>query len=798
MADKGLKVITIKDQNAVVLEDGTVYKVQQKRQRRVLNCVPCHKRKVKCNRARPVCDHCEKNRYACAYFVNDRVSRGGQNKVPRESKQQLLRVIERARRAVEQGAAAGEAAGAERGGEPLERARNEDLRAALDRERHGELLEYYRVAVAPVLPLVDMEGYAQDADAFWATWDGEVDGERLDFLLLHLPLVYVALKARFHETNDAQLIEEVCMYHGLIRQLYELYDFPNKFTMRSLTGNVLLNSAVENPNITSVAQLARLAQRLQLTAAPESTLGSQEKVDVQFRRIIFWQIFQLDTLTSLHNRLPPLLRYSDCDTALPSEFDEGGKLNPNLCFLNAKYQFVILINDICQREAALHRGELSDKDLLEFRERVVQLHALCANKASLLSDYSRRCAIQAPATSFTCWAIFMLNTFADRAVLLQQNMLLRTIAQWKKQKKLESQLEQVPPNKYSDEFRIFHSIITDGGASIAAYLNKISKNSACNIMSMLFPATLHCLQEFVNYYTGKHHSTFNWLLLVGTLPMAAITFALKTLMVDLIHVHDSNGAMSLKTDLRFKLLYQVVTLIESKLNTNTTVYKHSLTLARLFLRLVLLKFGTSDDMERIPLNPDTANTDSQLPSPVPFLQQSSWSTSLFKLAPNHSMPHNSGSTVEQPLYAFSHNPRIVLGSPEQFRPLKRHIVSEHTGCNTDPQRVLQGMPVTPLSTMRHTPPISGYSLDSNKCDQRSIWHDFPTPLSADDALPPAESIDHASELSHIQAEVERYVMLVSASSAAGDDPNNIAPGDAYYQDFERTLLEVISTTLSMQ
>jgi hypothetical protein len=60
-----------------ILADGKVMKVQKLRQRRILSCVYCHSKKIKCSRIHPVCNNCEKLGIECKYFVNERVSRGG-------------------------------------------------------------------------------------------------------------------------------------------------------------------------------------------------------------------------------------------------------------------------------------------------------------------------------------------------------------------------------------------------------------------------------------------------------------------------------------------------------------------------------------------------------------------------------------------------------------------------------------------------------------------------------------------------------------------------------------------------
>lgn len=60
-----------------VLADGKIMKVQKTRQRKILSCIYCHSKKIKCLRVQPVCNNCDKLGIECQYFINERVSRGG-------------------------------------------------------------------------------------------------------------------------------------------------------------------------------------------------------------------------------------------------------------------------------------------------------------------------------------------------------------------------------------------------------------------------------------------------------------------------------------------------------------------------------------------------------------------------------------------------------------------------------------------------------------------------------------------------------------------------------------------------
>lgn len=74
-----------KSQEVKVLANGNVMKFQKTRQRRILSCIHCHSKKIKCSRVQPVCDNCQKVGVECKYFANKRMSRGGRRESPQTS-----------------------------------------------------------------------------------------------------------------------------------------------------------------------------------------------------------------------------------------------------------------------------------------------------------------------------------------------------------------------------------------------------------------------------------------------------------------------------------------------------------------------------------------------------------------------------------------------------------------------------------------------------------------------------------------------------------------------------------------
>lgn len=76
-----------------VLADGKVMKVQKTRQRKILSCVYCHSKKIKCSRVQPVCNNCEKLGMECKYFMNERKSRGGKQSSRLTEEEKISRAI---------------------------------------------------------------------------------------------------------------------------------------------------------------------------------------------------------------------------------------------------------------------------------------------------------------------------------------------------------------------------------------------------------------------------------------------------------------------------------------------------------------------------------------------------------------------------------------------------------------------------------------------------------------------------------------------------------------------------------
>lgn len=88
--------LPIQSSNVEIIQDGKIVKkVQKARQRKILSCVYCHSKKIKCNRQEP-CSQCNKLKVECKYFINERISRGGKKSSRLTAYEKKLRGIDTA------------------------------------------------------------------------------------------------------------------------------------------------------------------------------------------------------------------------------------------------------------------------------------------------------------------------------------------------------------------------------------------------------------------------------------------------------------------------------------------------------------------------------------------------------------------------------------------------------------------------------------------------------------------------------------------------------------------------------
>lgn len=469
-------------------------------------------------------------------------------------------------------------------------------------QRGMELFDIYKNTVHPIIPLLDLTEFCRDQEQFWKSHE-RGESTDTDFLLLLFPVLYAASKSQFHQCNNNDaLFQEMSGFLEATNVLYGVHDFPNNFNFKMVMGSVLINSIIENPSVTTIAQLSRLAQRAMLSRDPASYHQITNLNLIQCRRILFWQIFQLDTMTSLYDNLPPLIKVDDFDTALPSEVVQG-ELDPSLCLLNAKYRFLLLLNELC---SLTNRGTFQG-----LKERIVDLHVCCMGSALSLRSYNKQIGqLSTHDVKFIDWAVFMLNTFADRACLLLHLNIIKTSLPilmkrrriWKREisSKPGVASDPITDSGYGKNFLTIQAFLNDSGNLTLdhALMDGLDDTNSSGLVydyedltNNLIPASLHYLDEFLKYHSDDTYSCYNWELLVGNMPINAITFSLKTLALDLNRAQQMGQVLILQNDLRYILLSKAIPVAEMKVDPKTAVCKNCFQLIMLLFRLIIVKYG---------------------------------------------------------------------------------------------------------------------------------------------------------------------------------------------------------------
>ncbi|CDO93312.1 unnamed protein product [Kluyveromyces dobzhanskii CBS 2104] len=919
------KLIPMKDKSALVIDEGKIYKIQHKRQRQILSCVACHKRKIKCDRTKPVCESCGKNGWECLYFLNARVSRGGKHSTcddqedvsaKKASKKELLEAIEKAkllemeqqkeqkvgrkndtpgpkrsRRScnnendsknkndLNRGSSGSNVVRTPNGtnGVKATNQRIESIvsapRTALESaaelplqtvlldgslndgrnstpgiastefripevlkpvwdflpsaERSDELYVIYMQNVHMVLPLMDLEQYEVDHQQFWEAVTTGNNLQNSDFLLLLFPMLYASVKSLYHmldKDRSDDLLQEMIRYRTACLRLYSIFDFPNKYSLRILTGFVLLNSVIENPSVTTIAQLTRLCQRARLTKDPV-LLGFNDQKSIQTKRILFWQIFQLDTMTSLHNNLLPLIKLDEFDTSLPVEVING-TLDPSLCYINANYRFVLLLNELCQKKGSFGG----------FKERIVDLHVCCMGSALSLNNHLTTHRLSLHQMKFIQWAMYMLNTLADRSLLLLHLNIISTSIPTLHNRKLLNQdislcKDPIVESGYGKDYNVIQTILNNSGNLDLSVHNEMKMAPLVynfeNLTNNLVPASLHFLDEFVKYHSTNEYACFNWELLVGNMPINAITFALKMLALDVNRAEKMGNRLVLNTDLRFILLSKAIPIVESRIDDKTAISRHCFNLAKLLFQLLIVRFGNSTaepiankyditlsitkDVPQPTLNHDPEEEKSPSPSfPMRTIPENRSNVTYIM---NSSIPSPSS-------HASPRNPALELlakdttgatnstGPPEFFDDsfffsgnliYNSELLDENNNITTSCAQIAP-------RTMKA---ISSNEFNMNAASNTlRQWDDIPYFMNANTNLTPqlseaqdpirqpaqpSPSISSPSsymetEIKAIYKQVQDYIVLLNSTD---NELEFVASGDEYYREFENALLEVL-------
>lgn len=674
----GDKIIPMKDQNALVLGDGQVYKIQKVRQRKIHSCVPCHQRKVKCSREMPTCANCAKNQLECKYFVNDRVSRGKKlsadedKKADQQKKHQLKTFIEKAK-ILQSSTSSGATASS---GTPVvstvvpssSTSPPAPATAATDlssdcisnestsppkihtttinydagsgtsssstalgsnsftnfssiyyqnsispqlfqqlptKQRSYTLVKRFISTIHPILPILDINEFLNDHDLFW---NNKLLNPNL-FLTTLFPILFSASKAEcfqfsYDEVTKFELSSEIHRYKDSAELALHLINYPKNYSIKILQGATLLQSTVENPSITQVATLIRISQIIHLHRDPTSFHNITTPSLVQLRRLLWWQIFYLDAITSLNHFVTPMIKLDEFDTSLPLEFSNN-VINVETCFLNGKFRFSIILNELTKNIYGLSILPFNTIELL--KQKIIDLNISCnasiLNLSTVISN-----DLSASETNFLNWSKYILNSYTDRALLLLQKKIILS-----KDSVISTSSTGNGTGNGSDND-------SSTGSSNNDYKAKPQQQfySYGDLSSNLIPCALHYINEFLTHNNNDVYNCYNWEIR-NSLPLDAITILMKSLVQDLNNIND----------IRFYMVDKSLDLIFIKFdNKKKSVFKNSITLMRYLFQIISLKRQGSISSTVVP-KPSTKI----VAQPDSYLDSFKTTTSCSQIAP---------------------------------------------------------------------------------------------------------------------------------------------------------------------
>jgi len=919
------KLVPMKDQNALVMGDGKVYKIQKVRQRKIHSCVPCHQRKVKCSRETPVCSNCTKNGLECRYFVNDRVSRGKKTKdldkeadlkrkrelkeymakakvissvspppisseeetqghivevklqegrnheiinqeqqsspktksltysdsdslisneslsppklhnpqtlptektssstsnlsqqvnsntpfplnqypqnLPFNSYQQIPSIPQSLQHQIRNDALLQHSTTATAGttstntslsspipppsfqqqqshllhynsqhyssqrqqtqsrqqqlqshpfqpSEPVTLSKEYQILQALPtKARSYGLVNRFLSTIHPIVPILDINEFLREHDDFWE----DRHENKFEFLSCLFPILYAASKAEcfefsYDEITKYELSNEIHSYLRVARDVLTFINFPNKYSLRILQSAVILQSTLENPPITDISTLVRIAQSIKLHRDPTTFHNIADPGLVQSRRLLWWQIFYLDAITSLNQMCTPLINLDEFDTSLPVEYIND-VLHCETCFLNGKFRFSLILNELTK---FIHGITILPFNTIQIlKQKILDLHISCNASIMNLSNSQEVRNLTFDESKFINWSKSVLNTYCDRALLLLQNkIILSNVLNTNEDANnhmFNSSYNQVMNNsklKFSIE-ALFRSNGTNGG-NFGNTSSKILNNySFDDLSNNLIPASLHYLYEFWKNNNDDIYNSFNWEIR-NTLPFDSIILILTNLISDLEKNHDAS--YELKNDIRYYLLDKSIDLIFIKFdNKKRSIFKNCFTLMRYLFQILRLRYLKNNSGGSNFLEFNTLNTEQIIPKPIARYvtkgNDNDRQNSMYNIShseQHHGSPHSHHGHQSQQPQQFMNS---INGKPG----LEQRYEVQTTSCSQIAPRAMRAIAASSNSisfnqtTSVNPTPGNGFGDDLN--DQFFIGNSGTDAFTAEDVWNPTPIVD---------------------------------------------------------
>ncbi|CDR36424.1 CYFA0S01e01354g1_1 [Cyberlindnera fabianii] len=492
----------------------------------------------------------------------------------------------------------------------------EEIYSALpSKERSYGLVQRYTTSIHPVLPLLDINEFIEEHDAFW---ENTVDN-KMEFIVLLYAVLYAASKAEcfefsYDEITKFELSNEIHKYLRVARSALQAIKFPYKYSLRVLQAAVIIHSTLENPHLVDVGELVRIAQSINLDRDPATFHNISDPALVQLRRLLWWEIFYLDCMTALKQMSTPLIRLEEFDTSLPVEY-VNNVLHTGTCFLNGKFRYALILNELTRFIYGIQILPFNTIQVL--KQKILDLHISCNASIMNLENVEKSRKLTYEEKTFIDWAKYMLSGYCDRAVLLlQKKIVLSNVLNTN-----EDGNNQIFHNSYNqmvNNKRSKFSIDTLFRSSDSNYLNPdahLTHYSYDDLSNNLIPAALHYLYEFLKNNNDDIYNRFNWEIR-NNLPFDAIILVLTNLISDLEKNGHDSRSYELRNDVRYHLLDKAIDLIFIKFdNKKRSIIKNCFTLIRYLFQILRLKYLRNDTQNTL-IDFNSLYTEQVIPKPL--------------------------------------------------------------------------------------------------------------------------------------------------------------------------------------
>ncbi|CCH46752.1 putative transcriptional regulatory protein [Wickerhamomyces ciferrii] len=476
----------------------------------------------------------------------------------------------------------------------------EIVEALPSRQRSYGLVKRYISTIHPIIPIIDINEFLLEHDKFW----NDQHEDRFEFMTCLYPILYAASKAEcfefsYDEITKYELSNEIHKYLRIAREVFALQNFPLKYSLRTIQSAVLLQSTLENPSISDISILVRIAQAIKLHRDPANYHNISDPQLVQVKRLLWWEIFYLDAQTSLIQMVTPLIKLDEFDTSLPMEFISN-ELNVEICNLNGKFRFALILNELTKFIYGITILPFNTIQLL--KQKILDLHISCNASIMNLSNLQQIKQLTFQEMNFINWSKSVLNTYSDRALLILQNKIILSNHVLNTN---ENENNHIFNNSYNqmmnnDKMRFNIDYFfkngsinnnNNGNQSSSTSLNDYSYDDLSN---NLMPAALHYVYEFWKNNNDDIYNSYNWEIR-NTLPFDAIILILTNLISDL--EKNFNNLYELKNDIRYYLLDKSIDLIFIKFdNKKRSILKNCFTLMRYLFQILRLKYLKNNSM----------------------------------------------------------------------------------------------------------------------------------------------------------------------------------------------------------